>query len=71
MTDWIPYGKTWHEFESEGLNTPGVVVDIGGVGIMLIGDITPGGSECHGCTPRVDSIAGYHDSVIRYRIIYP
>lgn len=45
---WITYGKPWRLFQDEGLNAPGVVVEVASER-FLIGHINELGGVCDDC----------------------
>lgn len=66
-----PYGKSWNDFERDGLIRPGTVIIIEPIthydgGIFLIGHINALRGECDDCTAFRDDqiVASYDDSLV-------
>jgi len=60
---WFEYGKTWWDFKTEGLNRPGVQIEVGDR-VYLIGDINVLGGACNDW-----KAVGAYDVVLRYCIL--
>jgi hypothetical protein len=65
MTEWIEYGKSWKDFQDEGLNQPGAVIELEDGTVYLIGDINMNGGLCDCCRG-----IKHNHLVVRYRATY-
>ena len=64
MDDWIEFGKSFREFEKQGLNITGTLIDVE-AGQYLIGDINNLGGVCDDCT-----LVCREDKILRYKVVW-
>lgn len=66
---WTEYGRSFDDFQNDGLNQPGTLIQLATGEERLIGDINPLGGVCDDCQ---DHALDYRGSAIvaAYAIVY-